>query len=268
MTDTRVESRAIAPGRPPSWYLWGVLPDTTDLGAAGLPTAEDALAELYSWPSQSGGPLVRANMIASLDGGASIDGRSGGLGNDADRNLFAVLRDLSDVILVGSGTVRAEQYGGVRLDHERRARRLRWTGSDQPTPIAVVTGHGLDPDLPLFTDTVVPPIVITTAAAGKVPDGARVIVAGDQRIDLAVAVAELHAAGFTRIHCEGGPALFGALVEADLLDECCLTIAPILLGTDASPMVPLALSDPARWSLTAVRVAENHLFTRYRRVRA
>ena len=246
-----------------------MLPDTTDLGAASLPTAEDALAELYAWPPQSDAAFVRANMIASLDGGASIDGRSGGLGNDADRELFAILRDLADVILVGSGTVRAEQYGGITLDDDRRARRLRWTGTEQPTPIAVVTGRGLDPDHQLFTDTVVPAIVITTAAAaGKVPDGARVIVAGEQRIDLAVAVAGLRAAGYSRIHCEGGPALFAALIEADLLDECCLTIAPILLGTDASPMVPLALTDPARWSLTSVRLAENYLFTRYRRVRA
>ena len=95
-------------------------------------------------------------MIASLDGGATVDGRSGGLGNAADQHLFALLRDLADVILVGSGTVRAEQYGGIRLDPERRARRTRWGRTAAPPPIAVVTGRGLDADLPLFTDTETP----------------------------------------------------------------------------------------------------------------
>ena len=230
------------------------------------PDADDALAELYSWPAPTGTPWLRANMIASLDGGATLDGRSAGLGNAADEHLFAVLRDLAEVILVGSGTARAEQYGGVRLDAERSARRVRWGLPATPPPIAVVTGRGLDPQLPLFTDTVTPPLVITTElAADKVPDGIQVIIAGHDRVNFPQAVTALGVAGFQRIHCEGGPSLLSDLAAADLIDECCLTIAPMLLGAGASPMLPGPLPHPIRWELAAARLNGDHLFTRYRR---
>jgi len=185
-----------------------VLPDTTDPaarapddadenhwrsvdpapdGIAQLPDGpdrDDALAALYAWPARpepTVRPFVRANMVASLDGVTTFDGRSAGLGNQADEHLFTLLRDLAEVILVGAGTVRAERYGGIRLDAHRAARRARWGLSATPPPIAVVTGRGLDPELPLFTDTETPPIVITTErAAALVPDGVTVITDNDR----------------------------------------------------------------------------------------
>ena len=238
---------------------------STPVGIADLPTADDALAALYAWPAGRL-PVVRANMIASLDGGTTVDGRSAGLGNRADEALFALLRDLADVILVGSGTVRAEKYGGVRLSERRQERRRRWGRPVEPPPIAVVTGRGLDPRSPLFTDTETPPIVITTRdGAATVPAGVRVIVAGTDSIDLHAAVTALAEEGFGRIHCEGGPSLLASLVGADLLDECCLTLAPLLLGSRATRMLPVALADPAHWELVAARLDGDHLFTRYRR---
>src|SRR6478609_3406383 len=110
------------------WYGWDVRADTPGVDQLpGGPDRDDELAALYAWPDDPEDPsrpgrTVRVNMITSLDGGAALNGRSGGLGNEADQHLFAVLRDLADVILVGSGTVRAEQYAGVELDDERRAR--------------------------------------------------------------------------------------------------------------------------------------------------
>lgn len=89
-------------------------------------------------------PYVRLNMIASLDGAISVDGRSGPLGGPADRHLFQVLRSLSDVVLVGAGTVRTERYGPVRLPEPlRRAREER--GQPASVPIAVFT-RSLDLD--------------------------------------------------------------------------------------------------------------------------
>ncbi len=244
------------------------------------PGADDALAALYAWaalpdpePADTPGDprgrhsrVVRANMITSLDGGATLNGRSGGLGNAADEHLFAVLRDLADVILVGAGTVRAEGYGGIRFPPDRAARRLRWGFGAEPPPIAVVTGRGLDPRSPLFADTLTPPIVITTEhGARTVPDGVRVIVAGTDRIELAVAIDALAASGLRRIHCEGGPALLAALAAGGLLDEYCLTIAPLMLGSGAAPVLPMELSDPLAWHLLTATVSGSHLFTRYRK---
>ncbi len=229
------------------------------------PTRDDDLAALYAWPDGST-PIVRANMITSLDGGAALDGRSGGLGNEADQHLFAVLRDLADVVLVGSGTVRAEQYAGIRLDPIRRRRREGWGRPADPPPIAVVTGRGLDPNLPLFTDTETPPIVVTTeAAAARVPGCARRVIAGEQHVDPAAAVAGLAALGFVRIHCEGGPSLLGRLIAAGLVDELCLTIAPLLLGAAATRLLPTDLADPVGWDPLHLRAGGRHLFARYAR---
>lgn len=232
---------------------------------------DDTLARWYRWPEPSDADagadraVVRANMVASLDGGTTVHGRSGGLGNAADEHLFALLRDLAEVILVGAGTVRAEHYGGVRLTEERAARRLRWGLTAAPPPIAVVTARGLDPMSPLFTDTVTPPIVITTpAGAGHVPAGVQVITSNSDRVDLAAALLTLRQNGFRRVHCEGGPALLAALVAEGLLDELCLTISPMLLGTGSAPMVPARLGEGVRWSLGGAHVVGDHLFTRYR----
>ncbi|MET0964849.1 MAG: pyrimidine reductase family protein [Nakamurella sp.] len=228
---------------------------------------DDALAELYAWPTEvAHRPVVRANMIASLDGGSTVAGRSAGLGNAADTELFGVLRDLADVILVGSGTVRAEKYGGIRLDERRQARRQRWGLPATPPPLAVVTGNGLHPDLPLFTDTVTPPIIITTQnTAATVPPGVRSVVCGIDRVNFAAAINALAGDGYRRIHCEGGPMLLGQLAAAGLLDECCLTIAPLMLGSAATPLLPIELPEMLRWELAGTRIDGNHLFTRYRR---
>ena len=101
--------------------------------------AVTALAALYAYPDIAPGaaPWLRASMVASVDGAASLGGRSGGLSGDADRLVFSVLRSLADVILVGAGTARAEGYRPVR-DGEVWAS-LR-AGRAPVPPIAVVTG--------------------------------------------------------------------------------------------------------------------------------
>jgi hypothetical protein len=86
-------------------------------GPADL-TRQD-LAELYAYPS-SDRAWIRANMVTSADGAATIRGRSSGLSGDGDRSLFALLRTLCDVILVGAGTARAERYAAVRPEERSR----------------------------------------------------------------------------------------------------------------------------------------------------
>ena len=207
-------------------------------------------------------------MIGSLDGGATLDGRSGGLGNATDRRLFAVLRDLADVVLVGSGTVRTEGYRGIRLDERRRDRRMRWGRPPTPAPIAVVTARGLDPDSPFFADAEVAPIVVTTAGGARaVPPAARVIASDGDDVDLPAAVRVLGEWGLPRVHCEGGPALLHALLAERLVDELCLTLAPTLLGSAASPLVAGSLDNPEPWALADAWRSADHLFTRYTRRR-
>ena len=236
-----------------------------------------ALAALYNYPDLGAPPArwLRTNMVASLDGAATVDGRSGGLSNEADQQIFALLRAYADVLLVGAGTARAEGYGPVRPESEG----LRWAwlrdGRPPSPPIAVVT-RGLDLDLggALLTDA--PPhartIVITTESAQ--PDrraaaarSAEVIVAGEASVDLMAAVDALAERGYQRISCEGGPHLLAQLADAGLLDELCLTISPLLAGPEAGRIVTGALPMPGGatlpFTLAHALEDEGYLLCRY-----
>ncbi|GGM16961.1 pyrimidine reductase family protein [Nakamurella endophytica] len=229
---------------------------------------DDELARSYPWPA---GRWLRANMIVSLDGRTAVAGRSGALGDDADRRLFQLLRDTADVVLVGAATVRAEGYGGSGDTPESRARRARW-GLGDPPPVAVVTRGGLDPDLPLFTRTSVPPIVLTTAAGAARLSGvpATVLAVGDDRdgdVDLSRALDALAARGLRHVGCEGGPALLGRLVRANLVDELCLTTAPVVAGGPATELLGGQDGVAGDWRLATLHRSGGHLFTRYLRAR-
>jgi riboflavin biosynthesis pyrimidine reductase len=186
------------------------------------------LAGLYQYPP---GPVLRANMVTSADGAASLNGASAGLSSAADRHVFALLRTLADVILVGANTARAEGYKPVRI--RELWRHLR-SGRTPVPPIAVVTGGGgLDPASPLLADPET--ILITTSRAGI--HRPNVIVAGDDSVDLSVGVAALHERGHQHILAEGGPGILGQLITGGLLDELCLTIGPLLAGPGAARIV-------------------------------
>jgi riboflavin biosynthesis pyrimidine reductase len=83
-------------------------------------------------------------------------------------------------------------------------------------------------------------------------------------VNFAAAIDALAGDGYRRIHCEGGPMLLGQLAAAGLLDECCLTISPLMLGSTAAPLLPIELPESLRWELTQARINGDHLFTRYR----
>jgi riboflavin biosynthesis pyrimidine reductase len=220
------------------------------------------LAALYDYPP---GPVLRANMVTSADGAASLDGASAGLSSAADRHVFALLRTLADVILVGAGTARTERYAPVRI--RELWRHLREHRTPTP-PIAVITGR-LDLDLtsPLFTSA--PPdaqtMIITTSRVA-VPEGVDVIVAGEETVDLTQAIQALHSRGYQHILAEGGPSILGELTSTGLLDELCLTIGPLLAGPGAPRIVtgPPAPS-PVPLSLAHVLEAEGFLLCRYRK---
>ena len=200
------------------------------------------LVDRYAYPDSR---WVRANMIASADGGATSAGTSGGLGGAGDKALFSVLRELADVVLVGAATVRAEDYSGVSLTAGQRAHRES-RGQAAVPPIAVLTRSGaVDPDAALFQRTEVPPIVFTSASVAPQTQRtlgglAEVIDASGQdpdSLDLARALGVLTDRGLGRVLAEGGPGILGRLIADGLLDELCLTVAPILVGGAAGRIV-------------------------------
>jgi riboflavin biosynthesis pyrimidine reductase len=217
------------------------------------------------WPDR---PWVLLNMITSVDGGIHLDGRSGPLGGPGDKQVFRALRSVADLILVAAGTVRSEQYHSVVVSAEQQERRIARGQSPQPR-LAIVTRHlDLDMDGELFTSGV-PPIVLTTDAA---PEGrlrhamalTEVVQFPGARVDVADAVGALGTYGAKVVLCEGGPTLNGQLAYADVLDELCLTLSPLLVGGDASRLVDPS-SPFARRDLALDRMIEDDgfLFLRY-----
>lgn len=198
--------------------------------------ADVDLVEAYAVPARGVvTPFVRCNMISTLDGAISLQGRSGSLGGPADRRVFRVLRALSDVVLVGAGTARTERYGPARLDDELRARRVS-EGRPPVPPIAVVTRSGdLDWSSPFFTDAEVRPIVfvpndVFSGVRARGEGVADVVATGEERVDPRLAVDHLGRSGYRSVLLEGGPALNADVVHAGLLDELCLTISPQLVA--------------------------------------
>ena len=216
-------------------------------------------------------PGVRLNMIASVDGAGSLDGRSAGLGGPADKALFSTLRSLADVIVVGAATVRTESYGPALLDDTARDRRRQWGLAPVP-PIAVVTrACRLDWGSPFFEQAEQRPIVITAGSAAtedraRAAEVADVMIAGDDQVDLALALRALGDAGHDNVLAEGGPGIAAQLASADLLDELCITLSPLLTGGDAGRILHgQPLEPPTRLDLHHVLESENFLFLRYRR---
>ncbi|NLE78681.1 MAG: pyrimidine reductase family protein [Rhodococcus sp.] len=200
---------------------------------------DDDLRELYGYPPTSGRPWVRANFVSSIDGAASVDGKSGGLGSEADRRVFRILRELADAVVVGAGTARAENYGGVSLDAEARARRQE-RGAPHTPPVVVISGRAdLDAHSRLFAETAVPTIVIAGANADKErlsaleSAGADVVRTDTSHVTTTVLLETLAGRGLHHILCEGGPGLFGRLCADDGIDELCSTVSPVLVGGQA-----------------------------------
>ncbi|CAN5473351.1 bifunctional diaminohydroxyphosphoribosylaminopyrimidine deaminase/5-amino-6-(5-phosphoribosylamino)uracil reductase [soil metagenome] len=212
----------------------------TPLGGSGT-IDESGLPALYLYPDGLEKCWLRANFIASLDGGTACDGTSGGLAGPGDRALFTVMRELADVIVVGAGTVRSENYGGAQLTVAQRQHRQA-RGQAEVPPIAIVTNTGhLDRDLKVFTHTEVQALVLTatTAVAGAralLGDTAEVIdCSGDDpnAVHAPALLTALSSRGLRRVLTEGGPRLLGSFIACDLLDELCLTTAPTVVGGDS-----------------------------------
>lgn len=241
------------------------------LGHETEPTdlTDDDLRALYAYPELDQTPWVRVNFVSSLDGAATLDGMSEGLSSPGDKQVFGMLRELCDVVLVGAGTVREEGYRGVRTSERRRTARRARGQSDVP-PVAVVTSRArIDPGSALFTDTSVPPIVLTTEDAdpGRTraleSAGAEVLVVGEDRVDPAQALEALAQRGLLRVLCEGGPGLFGDLLVADLVDELCLTTAPLAVAGAAGRIARSAATAATRLQVAHVLDDDGALLTRW-----
>jgi riboflavin biosynthesis pyrimidine reductase len=213
-------------------------------------------------------PYTVANFVASADGRATIDGRSRGLGDAGDKQIFRALRGVADGLLVGTGTLAAERYG--RLVRDPAARRARERRGLAPEPVAcVVTRHGeLPSDIPLFAEPEARILIFSGAPVDLT--GARaevkVVRADPSELTMTNVLHQLRVThGVRLLLCEGGPRLFGALLHERVVDELFLTLAPKLaLGSGPGITAGLPLAGPAALRLETLLEGGGSLFVRYR----
>ncbi len=225
--------------------------------------------EAYRAPSRR---WLRINMVSAVDGHVTdADGVSGSLGGDGDGEAFRAMRHHADGILVGAGTVRSEGYGRMTLLDRFRAQREA-DGHDGPAPVVVVSASlDLDPNSRLFATSEAAPIIVTTRDAPQRARmdlraaGAVIVTAGAGRVDLPRSVRMLREdLGLEHLLCEGGPGLNGQLVGHGLVDELCVTVAPVLAGGQDPRRVVTGLPASTRMTLTQTLHREGELLLRYR----
>ena len=212
-----------------------------------LPADGPAGRSLEDWYDGPASSYLRAGFVVSTDGAIAADGTSRPLSGPADMAAFQALRAVSDAVVVGAGTARAEDYGPVRLRETGRAWRAEHGRPGLPRLVVVSRRLDLDPAARCFAPDR-STVVVTCAAAPaadreRLAQVAEVVVAGDSAVDLGAAVTALHDRGLPRLLCEGGPTLLGDLLAAGLVDELCLTLAPVLVG-GAPGLLPTALPAP------------------------
>lgn len=218
---------------------------------------DDDLDRAYATPAEH----LRVNFVSSADGAVTVDGLSAGLSGPADKRVFALLRDLADVVLVAAGTIRGEGYSYPDLSPRRRARRRAAGRAELPTFAIVSRSLDLDLSSTLFTDPPVRTVVLTTpdAPVDRLA-GTADVVATD---DLTAGIAALRERGLGRILCEGGPTLFSSLVAAGLADELCLTVSPLLAGPGPARIVAGPPHPPVPLTLGHALEEDGMLFLRY-----
>ncbi len=225
------------------------------------PAVDVTVAEAYGVDRPGrvdGRPWVGMCMVQSIDGSTVVDGKSAQLSSPTDTEVLVTLRRLADVIVVGAGTVRAEGYGVPSKPGQR---------------IGVVTNSGrLDLTTALFTSgagfLIAPErLELPSGEAG----GVDILRAGVERVDLADAMRRLPdlVPGVGFVQCEGGGALNGSMLAADLLDELDITTSPQMVGGDGVRLTTGAPDGSSRYDLAHLLVDdEGFVFTRWIRRRA
>ena len=168
-------------------------------------------------------PYVTWKFAATLDGrSAAADGTSQWITSAPARTDVHTLRSTVDAIIVGVGTVLAD-------DPQLTVRDLRDGSLAIKQPLRVVVdSHGRTPEDARVRDAAAPTWIATSAEVGAGPDG---------RVDLCALLAELYARGVRNVLLEGGPTLAGAFLAAGLVDTVIGYVAPKLLGAGPPALV-------------------------------
>jgi riboflavin-specific deaminase-like protein len=213
-------------------------------------------------------PYTVVNFVASTDGRATFHGRSAGLGDEVDRDVFHALREQNDAVMVGTHTVRVERYGRMTRDPERRKRRVRAGREAEPLACLVSRGGDIPTEAPIFSEPDARIVVFGPLDMSLEPMQAQVDVVrlDPGELTLTTVVRRLRSEyGVRSLLCEGGPTLFNGLLHERLVDELFLTLAPRLSGGGLAPAVTNGpeLDELARLRLAWALEHADSLYLRY-----
>jgi riboflavin-specific deaminase-like protein len=211
-------------------------------------------------------PLVAMNFVATVDGRATIEGRSGPIGSNADTAMLAGLRTRFDAVMIGAGTMRVERYG--RLVSKPATREQREAAGLPAEPLMVLISGRLDLpwDAPLFTEG--GSVLIFTASEAEPPQTASSVevVRHEGAVNLGEAMRHLRSElGVRALLSEGGPHVHMQMQADGLVDDLFLTIAPKLSGGEAPRIVEGPLPGVRELELAWLLEEDGELFARYRR---
>jgi riboflavin-specific deaminase-like protein len=212
-------------------------------------------------------PFVAVNFVATVDGRATIEGRSGPIGSEADTEMLGRLRCRFDAVMIGAGTMRVERYG--RLASKEDTRRRREAIGLDPNPLMVIVSGRLDLpwDAPLFTAGE-GRVLILTASEAEPPETPTPLQVQrhEGAVNLTDALKRLHDEhGVRALLSEGGPHLHEQLQADGLVDELFLTIAPKLSGGEAPRILEGPLPGVVDFHLAWLLEEDGELFARYQR---
>jgi len=214
-------------------------------------------------------PYVVANFIMSADGRGAFQGRSGGLGDPADRFLFHGLREQVDAVFAGTRTLKIERYGRIIRDPDARRRRAEAGRTPEPLAVVVSRSGEVPTDIPLFNEPQSRIAVFSAVHVDLAGCGAQVelIRMDPGELTLTTVLRRLRADfEVGSLLCEGGPTVFGSLIDEHLVDELFLTHAPKLVGVGASPTISSGteLKELQAMELAWLLEHDGALYLRYR----
>ena len=226
-------------------------------------TAADWLDRLDPAPRVPGDrPHVAVNMIATVDGRATLAGHASGLGNTGDRQLFHGLRARADAVMAGARTIRVERYGPIVRDPALVAERVARGSPAQPLAVTVTRTLRLDPEIPLLADPGSHLVVLTPSDGDLPPCRARVsYLRGPDLGQLLTRLREDF--GVRRLVTEGGPTLNAELLRSGLIDELFLSTAPRLLGGPDPLTIVAGPAVSTDLELVGLLETDSHLYARY-----
>jgi riboflavin biosynthesis pyrimidine reductase len=200
----------------------------------GVTLDDAALASLYAEHPRPGA-WVRANFATSLDGAITgPDGKSGTVNSAADHVVFQLLRAISDVVVVGAGTLRSEGYTALSVESRWQATRSGLRLAEE-LPLVCVSNSGLVP--PRLRGAPLRAVLLAAhtdspglAEARELLGDDQVLICGEGAVDDRLLVAQLAERGWERILTEGGPHLASSMVASGVLDEVCLSVTPVVVG--------------------------------------